>query len=128
MKMRIASLSACFVLALLTVAWAADVNGKWTAEVPGRQGTQTNTFTFKVEGGKLTGTVSSQQGDMAIADGKVEGDKISFNIVREIQGNSIKIVYTGNVSGDEIKFTRAFEGAPGGNARPPVEFTAKRAK
>lgn len=128
MKIRIASLSACFVLALLTAVWAADVNGKWTAEVPGRQGTQTTTFTFKVEGGKLTGTVSSPQGETAIADGKLEGDNISFNVVREIQGNSIKLVYKGAVAGDEIKFTRAFEGAPGGNARPPVEFTAKRAK
>ncbi len=128
MKTRIAYLSACFVMAMLTVAWAADVNGKWTAEVPGRQGNQTSTFTFKVEGGKLTGTVSSPQGEAAISDGKVEGDDVAFTVVREIQGNSIKMLYKGKVAGDEIKFTRSFEGAPGGQARPPVEFTAKRAK
>ncbi len=129
MKTRIAYLSACFALALITAAWAADVSGKWTAEIPGRQGAmQTTTFTFKAEGGKLTGSVSGQQGDTAISDGKVEGDDISFNVVREIQGNSIKMMYKGKVAGDEIKFTRSFEGAPGGQARPPVEFTAKRAK
>ncbi|MBI1764898.1 MAG: hypothetical protein HYR56_26100 [Acidobacteria bacterium] len=129
MKTRIASLSACFVLALLTVAWAADVNGKWTAEVPGRQGAmQTMTMTFKAEGSKLTGTVSGQQGDTAISDGKVEGNDISFTVVREFNGNSIKQVFKGKLAGDEIKFTRSTEGAPGGQARPPVEFTAKRAK
>ncbi len=131
MKIRIASLSACFVLALITAAWAADVSGKWTAEIPGRQGAmQTTTFTFKVEGGKLTGTVSGRQGqpDSEISEGKVSGDDISFIVVREFQGNSIKLSYKGKVAGDEIKFTRTFEGAPGGQAPPPTEFTAKRAK
>jgi hypothetical protein len=110
-----------------TVAWAADVNGKWTAQVPGRGGqTRETTFNFKVEGDKLTGTVSGQQGDTPISDGKVSGDDISFTVTREFQGNTIKMAYKGKVAGDEIKFTRTIEGGPG-NA-PPVEFTAKRAK
>jgi hypothetical protein len=130
MKTRIAALSACLVLALLTVAWAADVSGKWTAEVPGRQGaTQTTTINLKADGAKLTGTISGRQGDTEISEGKVSGDDISFVVVREFNGNTIKMLYKGKVAGDEIKFTRTFEGAaPGGQAPPPVEFTAKRAK
>lgn len=129
MKTRIVSLSACFVLALITAAWAADVSGKWTAEIPGRQGTQTTTITLKADGAKLTGTVSGRQGDTEISEGKVSGDDISFVVVREFNGNTIKMSYKGKVAGDEIKFTRTFEGAgPGGQAPPPVEFTAKRAK
>ena len=129
MKIRFASLSVGLLLALVAAVWAADVNGKWTAEVPGRQGTQTTTFTFKVEGSKLTGTVSGRQGDTEISEGKVSGDDISFLVVREFNGNTIKMAYKGKVAGDEIKFTRTFEGAaPGGQAPPPVEFTAKRAK
>lgn len=130
MKTRIVALSACLLLALVTAVWAADVNGKWTAEVPGRQGaTQTTTFNFKVDGAKLTGTVSGRQGDTEISEGKVSGDDISFVVVREFNGNTIKMAYKGKVAGDEIKFTRSFEGAgPGGQAPPPVEFTAKRAK
>jgi hypothetical protein len=129
MTKRIAFLSVCLVFAALTMALAAaDVTGKWVAQVPGREG-QTNetTITLKAEGDKVTGTISGRQGDTAISDGKVSGDSISFNVVREMQGNSIKIVYKGKISGDEIKFTRTFEGGPGGD-RPPVEFTAKRAK
>jgi hypothetical protein len=127
MKTRIAFLSFCLVMAALTAVWAADINGRWTAQVPGRGGqTQETTFTFKLEGGKLTGTVSGQQGETPIADGKVSGDEISFTVTRERQGNMVKQLYKGKVAGDEIKFTRSTEGGQGN--RPPVEFTAKRVK
>ena len=102
---------------------AADVNGKWTAQVPGREGqTREQTFNFKTEGDKLTGTMSAGQGgEVAISDGKVMGDTVSFSVTREMGGNTVKWNYTGAVSGNEIKFKR--EGGQG-QAR---EFTAKRA-
>jgi hypothetical protein len=125
MKKRIAFLSVCFVFAALTLAWAADVNGKWTAQVPGRDGqTRELTFTFKAEGEKLTGSMSGQQGDSEITDGRISGDQISFTVKINIQGNERKFLYKGTVSGDEMKVTRTIEG---GN-RPPQEFTAKRVK
>ena len=125
MKKRIAFLAVCFVFAALTLAWAADVNGKWTAQVPGRDGqTRELTFTFKAEGEKLTGSMSGQQGDSEITDGKISGDQISFTVKINIQGNERKFLYKGTVSGDEMKVTRTTEG---GN-RPPQEFTAKRVK
>ena len=131
MKMRNAYMAVCFVLALLTAAWAADVSGKWTAQVPGRQGnTSEATFDLKAEGAKLTGKMTSQgrQGptEIEISEGKVSGDDISFKTVREFQGNKFTQVFKGKVMGDEIKFTRSTEGMD--NAPPPVEFTAKRAK
>jgi|SRR5215510_959628 len=128
MKTRIAFLSICLVMMAFAVVSAADVSGKWTAQVPGgRDGQlQETTFTLKVEGDKLTGTVSGRQGDTPIADGKISGDDISFTVTRERQGNTIKQVYKGKVAGDEIKFTRSTEGGQGN--RPPAEFTAKRAK
>jgi len=121
--------SRLFVLTMVLVglgaiaAWAADVSGKWVAEVPGRQGqTQTTTFTFKVEGDKLTGTISTPRGETPISDGRVQGDEISFTQVIEAGGNQMKFLYKGKVSGDEIKFTRQREGGQG-QAR---EFIAKR--
>lgn len=125
MKKRIAFLAVCFVFAALSLAWAADVNGKWTAQVPGRDGqTRELTFTFKAEGEKLTGSMSGQQGDTEISDGKISGDQISFTVKINFQGNERKFLYKGTVSGDEMKVTRTIEG---GN-RPPQEFTAKRVK
>ena len=127
MKTSTAFLSFCLVMMAVTVVWAADVSGKWTAQIPGRQGnTQETTITLKVESGKLTGTVSGQQGETPIADGKISGDEITFTVSRERQGATIKQLFKGKVAGDEIKFTRSTEGGQGD--RPPVEFTAKRAK
>ena len=56
-----------------------------------------------------------------ISDGKIDGDSLSFSQVMEFNGNSVKLIYKGKISGDEIKFTREREGGE------PVEFTAKRA-
>lgn len=127
MKTRLAFVSFCLVMLVATAVWAADVTGKWMAQVPGRDGqTQETTITLKVEGDKLTGTIAGQQGEAAIADGKITGDEISFTVTRERQGNTIKQLFKGKVAGDEIKFTRSTEGGQGN--RPPVEFTAKRAK
>ena len=128
MTKRITFLSVCFVFAALTLALAAaDVSGKWIAQVPGQGGqTRETTITLKAEGEKLTGTISGRQGDTAISDGKVKGDDVSFTVTREVQGNSLKFVYKGKVSGDEIKFTRTVEGGQGN--MPAQEFTAKRAK
>jgi hypothetical protein len=65
------------------VALAADVSGKWKAEFTTPDGTQrVNTFTFKVDDGKLTGTVAGSQDETPIADGKVAGDEISFSAER----------------------------------------------
>ena len=125
MKSRIVFLSACFVFAALATAWAADVTGKWTAQVPGRGGqTRETTFNLKAEGDKLTGTVSGMQGDNPISDGKISGDEVSFKVKVSFNGNEFAMVYKGKVAGDEIKFTRTIEG----REAPPTEFTAKRVK
>ena len=115
-----------FLLGLLTLtALAADISGKWTAQVPGRNGqTREQTFNLKADGNTLTGTVSGRMGDTPIAEGKIDGDSISFTQTMEFNGNSVKLVYKGTVSGDEIKFTRMREGGEGQGQ----EFTAKRAQ
>ena len=93
--------SSVFAFALL----AADVSGKWTSTMQGRDGkSMETTFTFKVDGDKLTGTRSGRGGDRGIADGKINGDEISFSVTTERNGNTMKQNYKGTVSGDEIKF------------------------
>jgi hypothetical protein len=111
----------CFTL----VAAAADVTGKWTAEAPGRNGTpQVTTFEFKAAGPKLEGTVTSTRGGnpttTPITDGKVDGDTITFAQTVTMQGNEVKMTYTGKVKGDTIELTR--EGGRG-----PQTMVAKKA-
>jgi hypothetical protein len=104
-------------------ASAADPSGKWVAQVPGRDGTpMQQTFVLKVAAGKITGTLSMDFGGQAmeqqIVDGKVEGDAISFTVVMEFNGNTMKSLYKGTVSATEMKLTRTREGAPAGGGAP----------
>ena len=100
---RFTSLIAMFLLATVA-ALAADVSGKWAASVQGRNGQARDvTFAFKVDGDKLTGTVSGPGGDSEISDGVINGDEISFSQVREFDGRQIKILYKGEVNGDQIQ-------------------------
>ena len=110
------------LFALTFVEMAADVTGKWTAQVPGRGGQNMEmVMNFKVAGEALTGTVTGFGGmDIPISEGKVSGDNISFVTSIDRGGQTFKQTYTGTVAGDEIKFKRDVAGAGG------EEFTATR--
>jgi len=104
---------------------ATDVSGTWTGEFSGPNGGSgfQITFTFKQDGDKLTGTVLGPQGDpIAISDGSVNGDKISFKV--SFNGMTITHEGTVNAAGDEIKLTSKSDQGdfPGG------EMTLKRSK
>lgn len=113
------TLFAVLLLALTSVyALAADIDGKWTGE-GGRGGTQT--LTLKADGAKLGGTIGTQMGEMNISDGKVDGNKVSFAINLEFNGNSISQKFSGTLEGDELRMT-----VEGGRGTRNVVF--KRAK
>jgi len=95
-----------FAALLVFTAIAADVTGTWTASFDTQIGVQNYTYVFKVEDGKLTGTTKSQYGESKITEGSVKGDDISFVENLDFQGQPLRIVYKGKISGDEIKFTR----------------------
>jgi hypothetical protein len=102
-------------------ASAADVTGTWkgTAETP--NGPVERTFIFKVDGEKLTGETTSQiMGKSTIADGKIQGDKLSFTITVKFQDNEMTLHYNGVVKGNEIKFTVEI---PNG---PSLEYNARK--
>ena len=95
-------------LALLacSLAFCADVAGKWTASFETQIGTQNYIFEFKVMGDKVTGTAKSMLGEVQITEGTVKGDEISFVENASFQDMPLRIVYKGKINGDEIKFTR----------------------
>ncbi len=103
-------------------AFAADVTGTWKATAEGPNGTMERTFVLKADGEKLTGeTTSSMFGKSIIADGKIDGDNLSFTITVKFQDNEMKLNYKGKVSGKEIKFT--VENPMGGQT---IEWVAKK--
>ncbi|MCC7175925.1 MAG: hypothetical protein IT159_12080 [Bryobacterales bacterium] len=128
MKVRVQLLLVLLTLSVMATS-AADVTGKWVAQMPGRDGgTQEITFALKMEGGKLTGTMSTGQREQTISEGQVSGDTISFAIVQSRGGTDFKTIYKGTVSGAEMKLTRTREGGRGGGGRggQPQEIVAKK--
>ena len=106
MKLHLFLILAVVMSLFSTAALAADINGKWTAEMKTPDGeTRTSTYTFKADGAKLTGTIGSPMGEREISEGKIDGDNISFVISFERDGNAVKINYAGKVSGDELHMT-----------------------
>jgi hypothetical protein len=99
---------------------AADVSGKWTFEQPGRGGNPGRpvTITLKADGSTLTGTMPAGgrggAGDpVAISDGKVDGNNVSFTVKREFNGNTMITKYEGTVNGDEMKLKITRNGQDG---------------
>jgi uncharacterized protein (TIGR03067 family) len=106
--------SPCIIAAVVCAAvvstHAADVAGTWQSEFDTQIGLQKYTFTFKQDGGKITGRANSDIGGekraVELKDARLEGDKITFHETFEFQGNAIRIDYQGRVAGEEIRFTR----------------------
>jgi len=93
-----------------TVRAGESVAGKWTAQFDSQIGVQKYTYEFKVDGtnltGRATGIRDNGTNDVAITEGKINQDEISFVEALRFDDNDIRIEYTGKVSGDEIKLHR----------------------
>jgi len=134
MKSKIFSIGVFSFLAVLPTAWAADILGNWIAiyvptpfeAVPPHaeqwKRLGETIFSFKVDGAKLTGTVSGPQGETDIREGTISGDKISFFVMHSGGGHERKVRYKGQVFLNEIKFKLEVPGLE----EQPFEFIAKR--
>ena len=110
-------------LAALTlwVSFAADIDGKWTGQVEGRNGPQTQTLILKADGNTLTGSVQGGRGGAVdISNGTIDGNNVSFTVVREFQDNKITQQFKGSISGGELKLTVS------GGRGEPREITYKK--
>jgi hypothetical protein len=118
-----------FVLAVGSLVMAddkSDPSGTWKWSNPGRPGgrARENTLKLKVDGDKVTGTISAREGEVAIEDGKYKDGEVSFKVTVQGQGGqSMTRKFHAKVSGDELK--GKIEGGRGGQAR---DWVAKRAK
>jgi len=84
-----------------TLTRVVDINGRWLTKFEGPDGGEGMelTFTFKVDGEKLTGKAESAMGELDLINGKVKGDEFSFDV--EIGDNTIG--HDCKISGDDIK-------------------------
>jgi hypothetical protein len=112
-----------FFLALLLIAGnyvcnAAKIDGKWKTSMNGQMDL---TFTFKVEGEKLTGSVTSDMGNLPIINGKIKNSDFTFDV--DMEGSLIGHIC--KIDGEVIKMkVKMPEGMGGGE--DPGEMILKR--
>ena len=106
--LRFRELAVLVLIMLATgfTAFAADIDGTWTATFDTQIGEQHYTYTFKADGDKLTGTAKNDMGETPIEDGTIKGNDISFTENLKFEGQTIPIKYKGQLAGDQINFTR----------------------
>jgi len=86
-----------------------DPSGTWTWTFTMSNGdTLEPKLDLKLEGGKLTGKISARGEEAPIEQAKLEGNELSFRIVREQNGTSSPIKFQGRISGDRIKGTTEY--------------------
>ena len=83
---------------------AADIDGKWTAQV-GKGGKVTETLTLRANGNKLTGTLERPNGTADVTEGVINGNNVSFKVVRNRDGEAATQQYRGTLSGTDLKLT-----------------------
>jgi len=101
MRLRF-SLVALVCIVSAALLHAGDVSGTWVGTMAFGDNQFNLTYIFKQDGEKLSGVVNGPNGDLPLADGKVAGDKLSFSVTVEVDGNPAKFISEGTVKGDEI--------------------------
>lgn len=81
---------------------AADAGGKWQGDIDTPDGPIAVVYAFAVDGGDLTGTATGPHGEMAIENGKVDGDVLTFTLT---MGDGSLIMHEATVSEDQMAMT-----------------------
>ncbi len=87
----------------------------------GRFGGGPQTLVLQVTDGMLGGKLESEQGTSELANITLEGNKITFSIMRETQRGSFEATYTGEIDGDTMTGTME-----AGGGRFTITWTATR--
>lgn len=119
--------TACAFLALLaaTAAFAADPTGTWQWSTHSAQGDIPTTLKLESKGGQLNGAYTNQFGATTISNAVLQGDVITFEIVRDLDGQKYVVHYRGQLAGDQITGTIEAPAHDGGH---PIKlpWTAQR--
>jgi hypothetical protein len=120
--MRSAALRAAVALLLATLASsAADITGLWKISYTTENGlTREATLDLKLEGDRLSGTLASDRGKALLETGKVNGDEVSFSLLRKGNGDEIPVNFSGKIEGATMKLKMQY------GQHQPVDVAAKR--
>ena len=131
MRIKILLMTVLALGLLITTAYSADIAGTWKGSQEMMGQSREVSFTFvadKTDSTKFTGTTPGfQGGENEITNGKIDGDKVSFDV--KVTGKmELTIKYSGTVTGKEMTLNMEVDfsgtgGPPGGGGRggPPGE-------
>ncbi len=102
----------CFTVCF---AMTADPTGKWTGVADSATGSMEVTYTFKVEGQKLTGSIEGPEGSLDLENGSYKDSVLSFDLpingrllhqVGKYYGDSVTIDFTARIGPIHIKLLK----------------------
>ena len=104
------------VAAGAALAQTSDASGRWDVQINAPDGAHKAVLTLKKEGQKLTGTISNEEGEMAV-EGTQKGQEVSLSF--DYPPEAVTIKMTGAQTGDSIAGPATFGSDRG-------DWTAKR--
>ena len=85
------------------VSFAADLTGHWLSKTTSPSGSVRETSLYLTANGEtFTGYLSARGNNDAITNGKVSGNALSFDIVRDEFGDEKRYSYTGELAGTTL--------------------------
>src|SRR4051812_6251423 len=111
MRTMTRTLAVLSLLGLFTsVLCAADATGKWKGSFDAGGTQREVTFDLKSSGDAVTGAiVGMPEGTSEVKDGKIQGNSVTFWFTTLYQGNTIKLMCKGQLTGEEIKLSMGLE-------------------
>jgi len=95
----------CFTLCF---AMTTDPTGKWTGVADSQNGPMQVTYTFKIDGQKLTGSVEGPEGALDLENGTYKDSVLSFDIM--IMGKALH--QAGKYYGDSVALDFTIRSGP----------------
>jgi hypothetical protein len=82
----------------------AAASGNWNTALILPDGNRIEgTLKLKQDGDKLTGAAVRNENETPIQDGKIAGDDITFQVIRDRDGRKVTAKYKGKITGDTVK-------------------------
>jgi hypothetical protein len=100
---------------------AADLSDAWKATTRMPDGlVHESVLNLQVEGAALSGKIVSKRGAADISNGIVEGNNVTFTVIRKGNGDELRIEFRGVVEGETLKLRMQYRD------HDPVEMIARR--
>lgn len=90
------------LLAFAAPASAQSVTGTWELTWENPRGAQTVTFVFAQEGMNVTGTAQMRMGEVAIKNGMLHGDQLTFTLELGMGERTMTQSFSATVKGDTM--------------------------